>query len=94
MPRFLVVHRVAAYPDSQEHWIKILKQLRQRTSEDVEWVRTFFDPNAGEMYCEWEADNDAAIRACFTEEDLRMVPIESIREIVMIDPSWLEESTP
>jgi hypothetical protein len=93
MPHFLIVHHVTSYPGSQEDWVDIWRELREESQrvEGVTWLQSFFDPERDELFCEWEADELETIKRCFTEDQLEMAPIKSVREIVLFDPRWLDE---
>lgn len=93
MPQFLVVHNVEQYPATQEEWISIWHAIHTRGSDKARWLQSFFDAETGKMYCEWEATSIDNIKACLDEVILQMAPIESLREIVLFNPEWLDELT-
>lgn len=31
-----------------------------------------------------------SIRSCFSQKELEMAPVESIKEVVHLDPAWLD----
>jgi hypothetical protein len=95
MARFFVVHRVAALPDTYNDWVDRLRAVRLRTCVNTEtnatWLNSWYSPTEERMYCEWEADRSEDIRTCLTEDDLAIIPVESIFEVAHIDASWLDE---
>jgi hypothetical protein len=93
MPNFLVVHHIKRYPESQDEWVDDWQGLRQRSKQntDCTWLSSFVDSEESLLYCQWEAENEDCIKACFTPEELEMAPILQFREIVIFDPAWLDE---
>lgn len=94
MPHYLLVHGVAQYPGSQQDWVEGWAALREssRSVEGVRWLQSFYDPEAEALYCQWEAPDVDSIMRCFSEDQLEMAPVESVSEIVLFDPKWLDES--
>lgn len=94
MPHYLLVHSVTQYPGSQQDWVESWRELRlaARNVEGVRWLQSFYDPDAEELYCQWEAADPDTILTCFSEDQLAMAPVKSVREIVLFDPHWLDET--
>jgi hypothetical protein len=93
MAYYLLVHSVSEYPGTQDEWVKSWSAVHQRASESTRWIHSFFDAEAGKLYCEWEAENPEDILKCISDDQLRMAPIEAIREIAIIDPEWLKSNS-
>jgi hypothetical protein len=94
MKRYLAIHKVRDVFPTQDEWVNDWSGLRQRSRQApgrAVWLTSFYAAVAGKLYCEWEAEAEEDIRRCFTRKELEMAPIESIQEIVRLDPSWLDE---
>ena len=91
MPQFLLVHKVIEYPKTQDEWIGIWRNLKDRACGEVEWLHSFYEPTSGKMYCEWQAPDLDGIMDCFSEEMLAQVPVVATSEIVLFDLAWLED---
>ena len=94
MKRYLAIHKVRNVFPTQDEWVDDWRGLRQRSRQVpgcAVWLTSFYAAVAGKLYCEWEAESEEDIRRCFTRNELDMAPIESIQEIVRLDPSWLDE---
>lgn len=92
MPQYLLIHDVKIYPESQDEWINLWKKIRERACGDSKWLHSFFEPESGRMYCEWEAPDVDSILACLSEEVLENAPIISTSEVVLFDVSWLDNA--
>jgi hypothetical protein len=93
MSRYLAVHRVARIFPSQDTWLKDWAALRRRARDRPgapQWLLSFYAAEPGKLYCEWEAASKDDIVGCFTEEEIKMAPFESVEEVVRIDPAWLD----
>ena len=92
MPNYLVVHSIKRYPQSQDEWVEDWKGLRERSENNpgCTWLSSFVDSEETLLYCLWDAEDEDCIKACFTPEEAEMAPIINIREIVLMDPSWLD----
>ena len=93
MPQYLVIHNISRYPESQDEWVDDWRGLRRRSQETPEctWLSSFVDSEDRLLYCQWEAANEDSIKACFTPPELEMAPILKFREIVILEPTWLDE---
>jgi len=94
MKRYLVIHKVRDLPATREEWVEDWRGMRQRTRKTQGcpvWLTSFFAASEGKLYCEWEAESEEDIRRCFTRAELDMAPFESVREIVRLDPAWLDD---
>jgi hypothetical protein len=93
MGRYLAVHRVKKIFTTQEAWLNDWGGLVRRAQDKAgspQWLMSFYSPQAGKLYCEWEAASKDDIVGCFTEEEIEMAPFESVEEVVRIDPAWLK----
>ncbi len=95
MPRFLVTHSINKMFESQEQWVEDWGALRKRAADPrgskAQWLSSWYAAYSNKMFCEWEADDEASIRANFTSEELAMAPIASVDEVVHLDPAWLDD---
>ncbi len=95
MPRFLVIHRITRLYATQDAWLQDWAGLRKRArgsnDRDARWRVSWFAPRSSRLYCEWEAPDEASIRACFNAQELTMAPIETVDEVVFADPAWLDQ---
>jgi hypothetical protein len=91
MPQYLLVHDILEYPESQDDWIQMWRNLRERACGEIVWLHSFYEPSTRKMYCEWEAPDISSIMACLTEEVLKTAPVVSSSEVVLFDVSWLDE---
>lgn len=93
MSRFLVTHGIESMYTSQDEWVEDWKGLRSRTNGEggARWLRSWYSAQSNRLYCEWESEEEGAIRSCFTEEELTRAPILSVDEVVFMDPVWLDE---
>jgi hypothetical protein len=95
MPRFLVSHKVNQLFDSQDQWLRDWGAMRKRAAQSpgskAQWLSSWYAAQPNKLFCEWEADDEASIRASFTPEQLAMAPIASVDEVVHIDPAWLDD---
>ena len=92
MPRFLVTHEVRRVYESQDAWVADWEGLKRKSlaaEGGVIWMSSWYSAQGQRLYCEWEAPDGQAIRACFSEETLEMAPITRIDEVVSFDPAWL-----
>jgi hypothetical protein len=93
MPRFLLVHRVAVLPSTQEEWIRDWSGLRQRAQGEARWLASWYSAESNHLYCEWESPSREAIAACFTPDEREMAPIVSMEEVAHLDPVWLDAAS-
>ncbi len=90
MPHYLLVHKIATYPESQDDWIDQWREIRKKAHGDVEWVHSFFDPAEGKLYCQWKAENMESIVKCFPPGSEKQAPVEYSSEIILFDTLWLD----
>ncbi len=91
MARFIVVHTVNKLYETQEQWVQDWGAMRKRTVKGkAQWLSSWYASLSSKLFCEWEADAEASIRASFLAEDLDMAPIVSVDEVAHVDPSWLD----
>ncbi|MGD2058327.1 MAG: DUF4242 domain-containing protein [Anaerolineales bacterium] len=85
MHHFLVIHTVKQYPETQDEWLELWEGIIKNLCGDVRWLSSYYDPADERLYCLWEAETEAQIHSCFTEEGVTMAPIEEIREVAFFD---------
>lgn len=93
MARFMVVHTVNKLYETQEQWVQDWGAMRKRTVKGkgkAEWLSSWYAALSNKLFCEWEADVEASIRASFLAKDLDMAPIVSVDEVAHVDPTWLD----
>ncbi len=93
MPRFLVTHSVVKLYETQEQWVQDWGSLRKRSLQsrgNSQWLSSWYAAHSNKLFCEWEAADEAAIRASFTADELAMAPIVSVDEVAHVDPTWLD----
>ncbi len=91
MPQFLLVHDVLEYPETQEEWITMWRELRARSSGEAQWLSSFYEPASRKMYCQWEASDSETIMACLTNDVMEKAPVTDTSEIVIFDVAWLDD---
>lgn len=90
MPHYLLVHKIAKYPESQDDWIDEWREVRQNAKGEVEWIHSFLNPAEGKLYCEWKAEDIEAIIKCLPSDIQVQAPIEYSSEIILFDTLWLD----
>ena len=91
MTHYLLIHDVKVYPESQDEWIEMWRDLRSRACGEVEWLHSFYEPESRRMYCQWSAPDLDAIMACIEGKVLETAPVIATSEIVLFDVAWLDE---
>ncbi len=92
MPQYLLVHDVIEYPETQDEWIGLWKEIRDKACGEAEWLHSFYEPGSGRLFCQWKAPDLDAIMACLSQEVLEKAPIRESSEIVLFDVAWLDET--
>ena len=90
MPYFLLVHKVAQYPKTQDDWIDQWREVRKKAQGDVEWIHSFLDPAEGKLYCQWRSEDMDSIFACLPPDIQKQAPLEYSGEIILFDTLWLD----
>ncbi len=90
MPHYLLIHKIEMYPETQDDWIDQWREIRNTAHGDVEWIRSFFDPAGGKLYCQWKAESMESIVESFPPGILEQAPVEYSSEIVLFDMLWLD----
>ena len=91
MPKYIIRHSIQQYPESQDHWINIWKEIRERACGETRWLHSFLIPEKDQLYCQWDAESLEDIVSCLGDDVLPMAPIDYSAEIVTFDPAWLDE---
>lgn len=92
MARFIVVHNVAVEEMSQDQLVDLAKQVATRLKPGVEWISSWYTPEANKLFCDWEAPHEEAIRAALGEA-LKVYPIEVIHSVIYVNPAWYGEQS-
>ncbi len=90
MPHFLIIHKVAMYPESQDEWLDQWRDIKKKAHGDIEWIHSFLDPAAGKLYCQWKAESLESLMKFLTPSILEQGPVEYSSEIVLFDTIWLD----
>lgn len=93
MAKYMVVHKVKTFPETQVEWIDLLKSIRENACEGTLWLQSFFDSSSSWLYCHWEAESEEAILSCLPDDVIEMAPVDHVSEIVLIDSAWLDDTT-
>ena len=86
MFRYLVVHGTP--PDAtQEQVIAAAREVVASLPPGARWLNSWAAGEAEKMFCEWEAEDEQALRAALkpTEE---LFPVEAVHLVTWIDPGW------
>ena len=66
MGKYLVVHPVGGDLDL-EAATPVGKAVKAQCSADAYWLRSWYVPEEGKFYCEWEAKDAEAVRGAMAE---------------------------
>lgn len=81
MAKFLAVHPMGT-DLTPEAATPLATAVKGNLTTDAYWVRSWYARDEGKLYCEWDAQDAAAIQAVFDKTpDL---PVEGIYELDMI----------
>ena len=86
MARFIVIHGTPPQT-TQDKLIDSAKRVTASLSPGAEWLNSWWIPETQKLFCEWEAPDADTIRASL-EQAKDLLPIESIHEVLWIDPQW------
>ena len=64
MGKFLVVHPIGANMD-MDAATPVGKAVKAACSADAYWVRSWYVPEEGKFYCEWDAKDAESVRKAF-----------------------------
>jgi Protein of unknown function (DUF4242) len=82
MGKYLVVHPVG--PDmSAENAGPIAQAVKANCTADAYWVRSWYTPEDGNFYCEWDAKDADAVRAAMARAAAggAQLPVEGVYAI-------------
>lgn len=89
MARYIVIHQTPA-GSAQEELIAGAKKLAASLGPGVQWLNSWWMAGeVGQLFCEWEAENEADIRASL-EPVKELFPIVSMHLVTKIDPAWYQ----
>jgi len=90
MERFIVIHGIASGAGQDEIWEKSHTVVTSAV-RGAQWLRSYFLPEKGELVCDWQAPDEAAIR-----ESLKLagsesvIPVKHIYSAVYVDPEFFK----
>jgi hypothetical protein len=79
MARFIVVHTPVTEL-TQNQIVDGIRAMVASLEAETEWISSWYAPEENKMFCEW------AIRASIGE-GLKLNPIETIYEVIAVDPN-------
>ena len=82
MAKFLVVHPVGSNLDL-EAATPVAKAVKAQCSADAYWTRSWYVPEEGRFYCEWDAKDAAAVRTAMAKafKTVPEMPVEGVYQI-------------
>jgi hypothetical protein len=88
MPRFLCVHPVGtqAVDKFVEAATPFAKAGKANLTTDAYWIKSWYVPEEGKLYCEWDGKDAASIRRVIDAAAKASfeLPVEGIYEIAMM----------
>ena len=85
MASFIVVHTPVTEL-TQDQIVDGIRAMVASLEPETEWISSWYAPEENKMFCEWEAPDKEAIRASIGEM-LKLNPIETIYEVIAVDPN-------
>jgi hypothetical protein len=88
MGKFLAVHPVGA--DMNLEMARPMgKAVKASCTADADWVRSWYVPEEGKFYCEWDAKDAEAIRGVMAAVEAQgmSMPLEGIYAIAAMSPA-------
>ncbi|MCL5736018.1 MAG: DUF4242 domain-containing protein [Actinobacteria bacterium] len=82
MGKFLVVHPVGA-DMTPEAAAPVAKAVKASCGPDAYWVRSWYVPEEGKLYCEWDARDSEAVSQAMTAA-AQLVPQPPVQGIYAI----------
>ena len=82
MGKFIMVHPVGG-EFSEEAAVPVAKAIKTNCTADAYWIKSWFVPEEGKLYCEWDAKDTDAIRGVVAEA-AKIVPQPPIEGIYLI----------
>jgi hypothetical protein len=83
MGKFLVVHPVGADMD-MEGATPLAKAIKAKCTADAYWVRSWYVPEEGKLYCEWDAKDADAVNQVMAQAATlvpQVPPVEGVYAI-------------
>lgn len=83
MGKFLVVHPVGGNMDLDAA-TPVGKAVKAQCSADAYWLRSWYVPEEGKFYCEWDAKDAEAVRSAMAKafQAAPEMPVEGVYPIV------------
>ncbi|MBN1320832.1 MAG: DUF4242 domain-containing protein [Thermoleophilia bacterium] len=83
MGKFLVVHPVGGNMD-MDAATPVGKAVKAQCSADAYWLRSWYVPEQGKFYCEWDAKDAEAVRDAMAKafKIVPELPVEGVYPIV------------
>jgi hypothetical protein len=91
MAKHVVVHTPEVQDASQDRLFGLLQALAQRDVPDTQWLASWLAVDGSKLFCLWEAPGEDAILTALGEEALQMSPIDTIYEVVDVNPEYFEQ---
>jgi hypothetical protein len=82
MGKFVVVHPVGEGMTA-EAAAPVAKAVKANCTADAYWIRSWYLPEEGKLYCEWDAKDADAIRSAMTAAG-RIVPQPPVEGIYLV----------
>lgn len=82
MSKFVVVHPVGGAM-SAEDAAPVAKAVKANCTPDAYWIRSWYLPEEGKLYCEWDAKDADSIRAAMTAA-AKMVPQPPVEGVYLM----------
>ena len=85
MSKFVMVHPIGVVTD-MDAMTPVAKSIKANVTTDAYWIRSWYTPDEGKLYCEWDAKDADAIRAVLAEagKTVPQPPIEGIYPVAMV----------
>jgi hypothetical protein len=82
MSKYLVVHPVGGDLDL-EAATPVGKAVKAQCSADAYWLRSWYVPEEGKFYCEWDAKDAEAVRGAMAEafKTVPPMPVQGVYAI-------------
>jgi len=87
MAKYIAVHTPLVQEASQNELFGMMRGVVQAQVPDTEWISSWLSVDSSRMFCLWEAPNEEMIREALGDI-LNISPIESVYEVVHIDPDF------
>jgi hypothetical protein len=87
MAKYIVVHVPLMQKADQNELFGMMRSIAEAQVVDTEWISSWLSVDSSRMFCLWEAPNEESIREAIGDV-LAVSPIESVCEVVLVDPAY------